>query len=51
MMAVAMVVKINIKAGSVLVRKMVIKTDPPQMAIIAILAHGYFIYLIYHRNY
>ena len=39
-MAVAIVVKISIKAGSVLVRKIVMKTEPPQIAIMATLAQG-----------
>lgn len=42
-MAVAIVVKTRTKAGSVLVRKMVMRTEPPQIAIMATLAQGYFI--------
>lgn len=42
-MAVAIVVKTRTKAGSVFVRKMVIRTEPPQIAIMATLAQGYFI--------
>ncbi len=48
-MAVAIVVKIRTKAGSVLVRKIVIRTEPPQIAIIAKLAQGYFMIRVYHK--